>query len=167
MKGFNKWITSVCNALDSIGGLVLAAIMALITANVLLRMTGNPIGGTVEWVQFLLSASVGLTIALCGLKGDHIAVNILVDRLPPKARRVMDVLVNVVVLVFAVLVAWVQFENARSMIRSGQVGMVTRVPFYPFVFVIAFGFLLYAFVALNNILQILNNSNENEGGSRG
>ena len=164
MKKFNKWVTNVCVALDSIGGIVLAAIMALITVNVLLRMTGNPITGTIEWAQFLLSASVGLTIALCGLRGDHIAVNILVDKLPPKGRRVMDILINIIVLVFAVLVAWVLYGHAESMIKSGLVGMVTRVPFYPFVFLISFGFLLYAFVALNNILQIF--SNDNEGGPR-
>ena len=153
MNGFKKLVTWVCDAMDSIGGFAMAAIMILITGNVLLRMTGNPINGTVEWVQFLQATSIGLTIAFCGLQGEHITINLFVDKLPRKARFVIDIFVNILILVFVLLTAWVMVGSGVSMRDSGHVGMVTRIPFYPFIYIIAFGFLIYAFVAINNIIQ--------------
>ena len=153
MDSFNKLITKVSCFLDTIGGYALAAVMVLISCNVLLRMTGNPINGTVEWVQYLQAICIGLTISFCGLQGEHITVNLFVDKLPKKARFVIDIFVHVLTLFFVLLTAWVLTGNGLYMREAGQVGMVTRIPNYPFIFVIAFGFLVYAFVAINNIIQ--------------
>lgn len=153
MNMFKKVVTKVCDYLDTVGGIALAAIMILITLNVITRIFGKPIKGTVEWVQFLLSASIGLTIAYCALQEAHITVGILVDRLPRKARLIIETFVNVLVMAFALLASRMLLLNGFAMRDRGQLGMVTRLPYYPFIYITAFGFLVYAFVALVKIFQ--------------
>ena len=156
MDGFKKWITRICSYCDTAGGIVLAAIMALVTLNVITRLLGAPIKGTVEWVQFLLSASIGLTMAYCALEEGHIIVGLVVDKFPAKIRLIVGVFVNLIIVAFVLMVSWMLLQYGFAMRDKGQLGMVTRLPYYPFIYLTAFGFLLYAFVALNKIFQFFN-----------
>ena len=150
---FNKGLTRVCDVLDSIGGFVMAGIMALITINVITRVFGYPIIGAVEFVQFMLVATCALAIAYCAKNAGHVAVSVLVDKMPPKPKLVVEVLISVIILAFVILAAQVLYEYGITLRDTGQVGMETRIPFYPLVFLVAAGFLAYAVVSVNNILQ--------------
>ena len=51
---------------------------------------------------------------------------------------------------FIVIRLWIY---AISMRTTGQIALTTGIPFYPFVIIIAFGFLIYALVILGRIVD--------------
>ena len=158
---FDKALSRVCDILDSIGGFVMAGIMGLITVNVVMRVFGHPIIGAVEVVQFMLVITCALAIAYCTLRKGHVSVSFLVDKMPRTLRFIVEILISVIILAFVILTAKVISDYGISLRDSGQVGMETRIPFYPLVFMVAGAFFVCAVVAVNFIFQTIKNRKDN------
>ena len=154
MRIINTVITKITGALDLVGGLVMAALMALIAINVVMRIFNMPVPGVSEWIPFMLATSVGLTISYCAVQGGHIAMGFMVDRLPRVLRLIIEVIMQLVVIAFVCLTAWVLWQYGFSTMATNTVGMVTRIPIYPFVFIVAFGFSVFILAAINGLLQL-------------
>ena len=155
MNAYNKLVARICASLDFIGGFALTAMFALIALNVILRAIGHPIVSTHEWIQFLMVSAVGLTIANCALHNGHVSIGMFVDKLPSRCRTALAIVINIFILGFTLLSSWRMLQHGLGFIASRQVGMVSRVPFYPFSFVVSLGFFIYALVVVNNILQVV------------
>ena len=160
IKTYNRLVVRICTSLDFMGGLALTAMFMLIAAHVVLRMVGRPIIVTHELVQLLMVSSVGLTIANCALRDAHPSLGMLVNRMPPSLRTVIAIAVNILVLGFTLVASWRMLQHGLGFIASRHVGMVSQIPFYPFAFILSLGFLIYAMVAVNNILQIVGGGKE-------
>lgn len=83
-----------------IGGLALLAATLVDTFAVIGRHIGLPLTGSIELMQavVLVSGSIGLVVATWDLS--HARVRIVVERLSPAARRVADVLSDLLTLAF-------------------------------------------------------------------
>ena len=127
-------------------------IMALISCNVIMRLLGYPIKGAVEFVGFLSSIAIGLSLAYCATQGGHIAVTLFTDKLSEKVQKWIELLVDIVVLFFLSLVVFRLCIYAITLRVTGQISLTTGIPYYPFVIVVAFGFLVYCLVVLSSVL---------------
>lgn len=135
LQRIENHVLVLCKIFDAAAGLSLLSVMLLVSGNVLLRAVWkNPVLGTYEYVGFLTSLGVGLAIANCALKNGHIAVGFLVAKLPARFRAVIDGTTNAAAALFFTLCAWQMFGYAGSFAASGEVGLTTRIPFYPFVY---------------------------------
>ncbi len=135
LQHIENQVLVVCKIFDAVAGLSLLSVMLLVSGNVLMRaIWKNPVLGTYEYVGFLTSLGVGLAIANCALKNGHIAVGFLVAKLPARVRAVIDGTTNTIAAIFFTLCAWEMFVYAGSFVTSGEVGLTTRIPFYPFVY---------------------------------
>ncbi|MCL6478629.1 MAG: TRAP transporter small permease [Peptococcaceae bacterium] len=139
--------------LDRIAGWAIVATMVAVVGNVVLRVFGHPLGGTYEWVGFLTALAVGLSLAYCAAMGGHVAITFFMDKLTPKAQAYVDIATGVIVLLFLLLATREITAYATSMVVSGEVAATTKVPIYPFIYLIAFGFVAYVLVMLNVILE--------------
>jgi TRAP-type C4-dicarboxylate transport system permease small subunit len=107
----------------ALGCAALLAMIALITLQVVMRRFFNsPIDYTDEVSGYLLVA-----VTLCGLsyameKGDHIRVDMGLDRLPPRVLRGLRVAWCMVGLAFSAVLV---FETARYAIESVRLGSVS------------------------------------------
>lgn len=155
MGYLNKVAHFVSENLDRLARIVLFALMCLVVSNVIMRFFGNPIRGTVEWVEFLTAVCMGLALAYCAIQGGHIAVTFLTDRLPFKPRLAVEGTVNLVVLVFLALIFWRLLIYADRMKQLGQVSLTTGTPYYPFIIIIAVGVLGYCIVLLAEIVTAI------------
>ena len=61
-------------------------IMLLTCADVVMRLFGRPIPGTYELVGYFGSVIISFGMARTSIERGHIAVNLLVDRLPPRVQ---------------------------------------------------------------------------------
>ncbi|MBC7347484.1 MAG: TRAP transporter small permease [Clostridia bacterium] len=131
------------------------ALMLLVVGNIVLRLFGHPIEGTYEFVGFFAAAAIGLALAYCAVQQGHIAVTFLVDKLAPKHQAVIDLIIGLLALAFLVLAFWETVAYGTTMVISGEVALTTQVPFYPFIYLIAFGLFAFALVILVGLLKPL------------
>ncbi len=84
----------------------MAALIFVITAQIVSRVFFTAFGWTEEVARFLLIWLTFLGAALAWQQGRHIAVTVLVDRLPDLARRGVQMGALAVVCAFALALAW-------------------------------------------------------------
>lgn len=148
-----KFASKCGEYLDWIAGWALMGVMLLVVSNILLRLFGRPIEGTYEWVGFLTAAAIGLSLAYCAVQKGHIAVTFFVDKLAPRQQAAIDLVINLLSVAFLVLAFWESLLYGNSMKVSGEVALTTKIPFYPFIYLIAFGLLALALVILADIFK--------------
>ncbi len=155
-----KIMTTVINRIgeffDRLAGLILVLVMLLAVTNILLRaLINRPILGTYEFVGYLTATAIGLSLAGCASQGGHIAVGVLVDRLPPRMQKLIELLLNLPVLGFLSLAAYQLFRHAGRIALNGEVAPTTELPFYPFVYLVAAGFLALVLVVAGRTIALL------------
>ncbi|MBW1996429.1 MAG: TRAP transporter small permease [Deltaproteobacteria bacterium] len=155
MDSFRDLIHNLSRILNIFSGIALAIMMGLIFVNVLMRAVWEPILGTYEYTSFLASMTIALALAHCATRKGHIMITIFAERLPEKAQAVLDVLVALLGFALYLILAWECSKYALSMYKSGEVGLTTEIPFYPFIFLVAFGVLMLALVLLTDLLESL------------
>lgn len=154
MRQFAGIVTGLSRFLDKIAGFCMVTVMVLVVSNILLRAVfHHPILGTYEYVVFLTAAMIGLSLAYCAVQNAHIAVSFVVDRFPLRLQAVVDVVMNVVNLLFWALCAWQVAKYARTLAASGVVSPTSQIPFYPFIYLVAFGLSVLCLVILLKVIE--------------
>ena len=148
-----KVVHQLARELDRVARWATVLLMALIVTNIILRFTWRPLLGTYEFVSFLSAAVISFALAYCAIQGGHIAVTLFVDRLPRRAQAIIDIIVGVISITFFGLTVWQITLYATDMVISGEVSPTTMTPFYPFVYGVAFGFLVLCLVLLVDLIK--------------
>lgn len=115
-----------------LGASLVAIIFLLMPLNAVLRYAGQPLLWVDEftlqlmvWLAFL-GASIGIAT------GQHMAIGLLAAKLPPRARRGLRILCDVLVLIFLgvmVWLAWLWFDPVGLWQRGGDVGLLAQETF--------------------------------------
>lgn len=134
--------------------------MALLTgADVGMRGVFNtPIFGSEEIVSILGVIAVGFALPYTHFQKSHIGVEILVRRLSKRTRDIVKLVTNTATLLLIALVTWRMFLYAHTLGESGEVSMNLELPEYYVVYVLAFGFLIYSFCLLKDVIQFFKGS---------
>ena len=82
-----KWLRSLSLAAAAVGGAVMLVMLAVVTANIVLRPFGGTIRGTVEISGYLCALAVGLCMPAAQTVGSHISAGLWVASLPRFMRR--------------------------------------------------------------------------------
>lgn len=150
-----KAVAWACQKLDVVAGVALVAMMALVSGNVIVRAVWEPIMGTYEVTAFLAAMTISFALAHCAMNKGHIALTLFVDRLPRRVRAFLDVIVSILGAVLFLVLAWQVAKYAVHMKSTGEVSLTMEIPFYPFIFGVAFGLLMLALVSLVDLLKSL------------
>ncbi len=126
----------------------LVVMMVLSLADVILRRLGAPIPGTYELVGFIGSLVVSFSLADTSVKGGHIAVELIYEKLALKGRIILDVIGNLTGGALFLLLAWQMFGLGGDLKASGEVSATLQMPIHPFVYGSAAGCLLLALVLI-------------------
>ena len=155
MQIFEMLITRISRFLDFAAGLILAVTAALIVANILARaLLNTPILGTYEMVGFFTAGAVGLALARCALENSHIAVEFIMDRFPQPVRKIVQLITGLPVVGFMIFTAYNLFLYGVRIAESGEVSATTQMAFYPFIYMVALGFLALSLVLVLKLLQL-------------
>src|SRR5437763_13473623 len=128
------WIMASLLALsDAVAAILLAADLLVVCGSVLLRFLFN---APVEWsddvARGLMVGSSFFGAASAVARGENVGVAFFVDRVPPDARRIIDAVVALLILVIASYVAWHAIELGT--LTTGQTtgsGLPLELTFYP------------------------------------
>jgi len=136
---------------DTVAAVLLAADLAVVIVSVTLRSLFN---APVEWsddvARGLMVGSSFFGAASAVARGENAGVAFFVDRVPPHARRIVDAVVALLILVIAAYVAWHAIE--LGMLTTGQTtgsGLPLELTFYP----MGFGAACMAAFALDQFVR--------------
>jgi len=140
-------------AAATLAGAVLIALMLMTAADVAGRAIFNaPITGVFDLTHFAVLTMAYLGLALCGFRGDHIAIEIVYQKLGQRARRVLDGLTNLLGAVLFGLIAWQAVAQAVIVREIDEASQLLNIPFFPFYWLLAAGAALFALVMLLRIV---------------
>jgi TRAP-type C4-dicarboxylate transport system permease small subunit len=112
-------VRRISDGLNGISAICLLLMTVLTCADVVLRLFRRPILGAYELVQFMAAAVAAFAMAHTTFQRGHVAVEVLVIRLPKKAQKVIYILTHLLsVLLFAIL-AYECVVYGNDLKRSG------------------------------------------------
>jgi TRAP-type C4-dicarboxylate transport system permease small subunit len=154
MKRMLSIVKGTGRLFNIIAGITLVFVVALTTADVILRAFQRPIRGTYEIVGF--SGSIVILFALpftSWLRG-HIFVDFLVNKFSQKGQAVFNVITRCLVFCLFFLFGWNMFKYGLDLQRTAEVSVTLKIPFYPVVFAGGICCFLQCLVLLCDIVKI-------------
>lgn len=143
----DRVIYRIANFFSRVGAFILVGMMLLVTSDVFLRFVFNkPVPGTFELVEVMMGAVVSLSIAYCGIRRGHVAVELLTDHLSSSVQKVVSTLHHLLCIIFFAAIAVKGIQQAGVIKESETVTALLEVPIYPFIWILAFGATLLALV---------------------
>lgn len=139
-----------------VGATALVMMMLLFAVDVALRYIFIlPIKGSSELIELGMVVVVFLAIAYTASQKGHVAIEIVVSRFSQRAQAIIDVITYVLSLLFIILVTWRVLLRADLAVQQKQATVVLTIPLYPFMYLVALGFILLAIVLLADIFNSL------------
>lgn len=154
MEKLAERIAQPLGVLASVSTIVM---MLGISADVLYRNTaGRSIPGVLELSESALVATVFFGLAYAGTSGSHIAVDLLVSRLPRVVAQWTMVLAWVLSAGMLGWLVYAGFQRAMDSLERGETRMgLVNWPLWPARWIIVLGFTAFLLVALVNIVRLV------------
>lgn len=96
-----------------------------------------PLPGALEILSFALVVAIAPAIAHGLFLGTHLRIDFIVDKFPKGLRYVLRSFVSILCTVLFVLILWKGLEYAHSLQKSGEMGGSSKIPFFPFAYVLS------------------------------
>ena len=172
MDSIAQWVERVTSPpsrwLHWIAMVLLLLLMFLTVGDVVGRyMVGiipgfGPIPGTFELTEFMLAVAVLTAIGYTQVKREHISIDLVINKFPPRVRAIIDTITDFMSLVIFILVTWQTVKYARLLYVSHDVSAVLRLPVYPFLIVAAVGCFVFCLAMLSTFIHSLKKAIKNE-----
>ena len=138
-----KYINLVSKWLFWIAGAGLIAMLVLVVADIIgIKALAHPIPGGIEVTAFLGVVVIGFAIAFVQVLHGHIQVDFIIMKLPPRPKAIIDAIMTFFGMAFFILLAWRSWDYANIIHNTGEVSMTQKIPFYPFIYALAFCYLV-------------------------
>lgn len=132
-----------------VAGAALLWLMALTVAAVVMRYVFNaPILGAQDISELSLAVVVFLGIPYCGWTGGHVAVDLISSVVGESRLRYTDALMRLAGAVLFGYVAVQALGQGLDALEYGDASNLVEIPHHPFLFLMSFGWLLFALVLL-------------------
>ena len=153
----------------NIGGISIVILMMLMTVlDVLLRYFFNrPIVGAYELIEFTLVIVVFFSAAYTMARGRHVAVDVLISRLPGRSRHTLTFVNMLMGIGIVSLIGWRTILFALSQRFRGVTSPALHIAIYPFILLVALGAGLLFLVLLAKLIEALAHALEEKGAHTG
>ena len=119
-----------------VGEVALGGIVLMIVIDVILRYGfDRPLAFSIELVEVALLLVVFFGIAVCTAQRSHVLIEILVMRFPRRLQAITESLVHFLGATLFGIAAWRIFTYAILVKEMGNVTMMLRLPYYPFILI--------------------------------
>lgn len=155
MANFPTQVRRFVDFLNLVAGWCLLGMTALTFADVIMRMFRHPILGTYEIVEFLGAAVAAFAMAHTTLQRAHVAVEVVIMRLPPGVQKTIYVITHLLSIFLFVLLSIECIRYGNDFRTSGEVSMTLRFPFYPILYGISLASMAVCLVLIMDIWFVL------------
>jgi C4-dicarboxylate transporter, DctQ subunit len=144
-----KWsLTGVIDTVERwanlLGVWLIMALMVMVCSDVIYRnVAGKSILGGVELAVMFMAAIVSLTIANTQKVGEHVRLELFIDKIHGRARQILECCITLVCLVFSVIFLIQTTKNAIGSINVMEIiEGASGLPLWPWKSIVPIGFLL-------------------------
>ena len=148
-----KHLSRAGKAFNVLACAAVIAMMLLSVTDVVLRIFGKPVPGTYELVGFLGTIVVSFALAFTSMEKGHIAVELLVERLPQRAQLAIESFANFIGALLFGVIAYQAVLYALDLKKSGEVSSTLQMPAYPFIYGIAAGCALLCLLLITDSIK--------------
>jgi TRAP-type C4-dicarboxylate transport system permease small subunit len=152
---FDRAVRLLSKFCDQIAQAGVFVMFLIVVFNILLRKVWKPIYGTYDYVCFIAAIMVAFALANCALQKGHIQVEMLVSQFSQRAQGVIGSITDILSLGIFSLITWQCIVLANDMRLAGETSMTALLPFYPYIYAIAFGCGLLCLVILVDLIKSL------------
>lgn len=153
MNSFEKIGNKLSSFLFWVAGTAIFLMMVLTCADVVLRFLRRPIPGTYELVCFLGAVAVSFAMAHTSVQKGHVEVSLIVQLFPPRIQGIIGSITTIFGLILFFFIAWRSFLYGKSLHATGEVSLTLQLPFYPFVYGIAFSAAVVFLILLADLFK--------------
>lgn len=153
MNTFEKLANWLASRAYWVAGAAIVSMMLLTCADIVLRLFRMPIPGTYELVCFMGAVAVAFAMAHTSNENGHVAVSLVVRLFPNRVQGAIEIITNTFVLILFILIAWRSVMYAESLRVTGEVSLTLKLPFYPFIYGIAFSAAVVCLVKIMDIYK--------------
>ena len=126
----------------------IVGMMLLTSSDVVLRYLGYPIKGTYDVVGLLGALVVALPIARTQILNRHVSMEFMAQRQSRMARGIAQAVTYALSIATYMMITWQLIAFAGKLKSVGRVSDTVEIPLFPFVYAIAFVFMLICLVLL-------------------
>ncbi len=160
---FARATDAVASYMAYIASIVLMLLMFITTADVAGRYFFNqPLTGVFDLTHFAVLIMVFFGLAYCGIKGGHVAIELLYDRLSRRVAKVLDRIINLLGATLFLVIAWRTVIQSFDIMEFKESSQLLLIPYYPFYWLVAFGSVIFALVMLGRIVVPENQAGSSE-----
>lgn len=138
-----------------IAGIFLVGMVFLVCTNIVLRGVWVPLKGTFELVGFFGAIVAAFSLGQTQIKGEHIAVDVLINRFPQKIRKPLSGINHLIGAVFFALIAWQTALRGTTLWRVNELSETLRIAYFPFIYGVALGCAVISLVLLTGLTRLL------------
>jgi len=149
------WVSAVMGLISAVAILILVIGM---TAQVITRWVADTsLPGMTSLAQAMLLLSIFFALSWAAVRGEHISVRLVTDRLPDRSQRWIDVAIWLVTTAFMVWLTWASAALAlrRTMDGESNADVSLVWPIWPWRWVMAVGLAAFTVMSLMNLVRSL------------
>jgi len=136
-----------------VAGIALTFMMLLTVTDVTMRAFGMPFMGTYEVVSLTLGLVIGFSIPLVSLKKQHVYMDMLVERLSPRNKAILNTMTRMMNIFLFALLGCALFIIGNEYRISGETSPTIMLPFYPMAYGIGICCFIECFVFIFEIVK--------------
>lgn len=142
-------VNKIVNIQQFLANMFLLFIMTIITLDVLGRNVLNkPLIGTYELTEIGAALLVFFALAMTHRQGEHVTIDFIVERFSEKTQRILNGVIEMIIAVILVFMAWHVFDNGLRMMERSAATTDIGLPVYPVLFIITFTLIIFALTAI-------------------
>lgn len=161
MKHFTTLVKKVDTVLYVMAGAVLVGMVLLTLCDVILRNFGHPITGSMEIIMYGGALVFGFSIPYASLLKAQVQVDLVVEKLKPKAQKTINAITRIVGIGLFLFVAYNFFVYGFDVKSTGETTSSFKIPYYPIVFALALSFLFQSLTLVYDLVEVLGGTDEN------
>lgn len=150
-----KYLTRAGKTFNLLACAAVIVMMLLSATDVVLRRFGKPIPGAYELVGFLGTIVVSFALAFTSMEKGHIAVELLVEKLPQRAQLTIESFCSLMGALLFGMLSYKAIRYALDIKESGEVSSTLQMPIYPFIFGMSVGFSLLFLLLIADFIKSL------------
>lgn len=128
----NRWLALVA-------GFSLVAMVVVTVGEMVLRMFGRPMAGTVETIGWLAAVTTAFALGYTQVYQGHVSIDLFTRRLGSRTQEALSMLMNLVSAALFMVVTWNVFRYAGVLRETGSLSETMKVIVYPWVYLVSLG----------------------------
>ncbi len=137
--------------MEIVAGIALIGVMLLIGCDIAGRLFGFPVPGAYELVSLSGGLIIGLAVPGTSRAKAHLSVDLLLNKLPNRAKRILNAATRLIGIATFLLVSCSMIWMGIRLKNSGEVTAVLALPFYPVVYLMGGAFFIQALVLFSEL----------------